>query len=141
MLLLKCALNTEQSITVLAESEKYLTQELPTAKRLTFDRTQFIIYQLVELDLYVNYFASSDILGIPGLSVCTLLTAKMPHMFMLFLGCDPSHVFTHITTVYTLTQPDTSAPVFTFISKTDLRLSLRVFVNVNIYNLTIPISI
>ena len=119
MLLLKCALNTEQSITVLAESEKYLTQELPTAKRLTFDRTQFIIYR-EELDLYVNYFASSDILGIPGLSVYTLLTAKMPQM--LFLGCDPSHVFTHITTVYTLTQPDTSAPVFTFISKTDFLL-------------------
>ena len=73
-----------------------------------------------ELDLYVNYFASSDILGIPGLSVYTLLSAKMPQM--LFLGCDPSHVFTHITTVYTLTQPDTSAPVFTFISKTDFLL-------------------
>ena len=55
LLLLQCALNTEQSITVLAESEKYLTLELLTAKLLTLDhRTKFVIYQQEDVHIYFS---------------------------------------------------------------------------------------
>ena len=53
LLLLQCALNTEQSITVLAESEKYLTLELLTAKLLTLDRTKFVIYQQEDVNIHI----------------------------------------------------------------------------------------
>ena len=94
-MLLQCALNTEQSITVLAESEKYLTLELLTAKLLTLDRTKFVIYQQEDVQIYKQEFflLRQTILG-TRTEHCAVL---MP--CMLFLGCDPSsHVFTNFTT-------------------------------------------
>ena len=98
-MLLQCALNTEQSITVLAESEKYLTLELLTAKLLTLDRTKFVIYQQEDVHLDVLLYKQEFFLLRQ-----TILGTRTEHCAvlmpcMLFLGCDPSsHVFTNFTT-------------------------------------------
>ena len=94
MLLLQCALNTEQSITVLAESEKYLTLELLTAKLLTLDRTKFVIYQ--QEDVNINIWMYKQELFLLRQTILGKRTVQSTVLMpcLLFLGCDPSRVFT-----------------------------------------------